>query len=99
MFYALLGMSLNAIKGHYTSVIQHRAATSALTCDLAKCVAFCANQCESMCTELESTDESFLAGISWSKEMCDVDGAKSVMKTVCEDFQDSDCDANCDAAW
>lgn len=113
--YGLLGITINAMKARYSSHIQSRVLEVGAVgqCDLAKCIAFCKNTCESMCAELESTDDSFLASISWTKDMCDIEGAKTKMKTECENVRDAipkvaqdkgfasvpqACDANCDSA-
>merc|ERR1712139_263095 len=62
-----------------------------------------AKGCETMCEDLESTDEEYLTGISWTKMMCDVDGpegSKALMKQACTDMKAAQegCDANCDGA-
>merc|ERR1719263_2215668 len=71
-------------------------------CKVAQCLAFCVNNaCESQCDDqFESTDESFLAEISWTKEMCDTESAKASVKEQCETIKTGSegCDANCDSA-
>merc|ERR1719265_170667 len=92
---------MNFVKAHYISFIQARTkGAAAEQCDAAKCIAFCTNTCESMCTDLESTDESFLSSISWTKDMCDIEKAKGAMKADCEKIRENtdSCDANCDRA-
>lgn len=101
--YGLLGMAHSVLKSSYTAFIQGQmlAGNPKEKCDIAKCIAFCQNSCESMCEDLASTDEAALAGISWTKGMCDVEGAKAAMKTECsavKDLPGVDCDANCDGA-
>jgi len=100
--YALLGISINVMKATYTGAIQTRtlAAGTKRKCDFAMCIAYCSSKCEAMCDMLESTDETYLTGISWTKAMCDVDGSKDLMKTACNDLKAASegCDANCDGA-
>jgi len=100
--YGLLGISLNVLKSSYQATITSKSKTlnAVGTCDLAKCIAFCKQQCESGCSMLEKSDEAFLGTISWTKDMCDVDGSKQLMTTQCNEMVATaeSCDANCDRA-
>jgi len=100
--YALLGMAINTMKTAYVDSIKARAlvTNSLRKCDFAMCIAYCMNTCESMCDELESTDEAYLEKISWTKDMCDLEASKAEMKQQCNDLKAAagGCDANCDGA-
>jgi hypothetical protein len=114
-FYGLLGMSLNVIKANYIGFVTGRSMALGAEgkCDLAKCIAYCTASCESMCSELDGTDEAFLATISWTKGMCDLDASKETIKQACEGVKASvttfsaskglpaakECDAKCDGAF
>jgi hypothetical protein len=97
-----LGIQFSLVKATYGAQIQERLVSSAENqkCDIAKCMAFCAKACESQCDMLESTDQTYLSEISWTKEMCDVEGSKALIATACDDLKQSlsQCDANCDMA-
>lgn len=104
---ALLGMQFSLIKATYGAKIQERVISSRAPqrCEIAKCMAFCSKECESQCESLDSTDESFLAEISWTKDMCDVEKSKAMIKDQCMFIATNgtaevggDCDANCDHA-
>jgi hypothetical protein len=97
-----LGLQFSLVKLTYAAQIRERVVSSTETqkCDIAKCMAFCAQACESQCDMLESTEETYLSEISWTKEMCDVEGSKTLIATQCDNLKQSlsQCDANCDMA-
>lgn len=99
---ALLGTQLNLVKMTYEAAIQERivSANDLATCDIAKCLSFCSQSCESQCEQLDNSEESFLTEISWTKSMCDVDGSKALISSRCNDLKSksSGCDAACDHA-
>lgn len=99
---SLLGVQLNLVKSTYEASIQGRiaGATNVRACNIAKCLAFCADSCESQCEQLESTDETFLAEIDWTKDMCDVESSKALLSQRCKDIKEksTDCDASCDGS-
>eukprot|EP00746_Dinoflagellata_sp_MGD_P154705 gnl/MRDRNA2_/MRDRNA2_84987_c0_seq1.p1 gnl/MRDRNA2_/MRDRNA2_84987_c0~~gnl/MRDRNA2_/MRDRNA2_84987_c0_seq1.p1 ORF type:complete len:244 (+),score=31.43 gnl/MRDRNA2_/MRDRNA2_84987_c0_seq1:63-794(+) len=99
---SLLGIQWSLFKMTYGANLQQRllAAPEKDKCDIAKCMVYCAKECKSQCEGLDSTDESFLAEISWTKDMCDVEKSKTMVGDQCKGIKDSlaSCDANCDGA-
>merc|ERR1711937_950087 len=95
-------MQFSLIKATYEAKVQERIISSRTTeiCDVAKCLSFCSQVCESQCGELDSTEESFLGEISWTKDMCDVERSKTLLSERCNDLKSksSECDANCDSS-
>jgi len=96
---ALLGTQFLLTKGVYQARLQERVTvgTDLQKCDIAKCQAFCTSACESQCESLDSNEEAFLGEISWTKEMCDVEGSKKMISDDCEAIKAASegCDANC----
>jgi hypothetical protein len=101
-FTAILGMQTMSLKKAYEAHLSEKllVANDKDKCDMAKCISFCSSECESQCDDMDSTDESFLKGVSWTKDMCDVDGSKTLIKEKCNGLKEeiSDCDANCDSS-
>lgn len=98
-----LGIQFSLVKATYGAKIQERLVSGREQekCDIAKCMAYCSAECESQCESLDSTEESFLAEISWTKDMCDVESSKKYITQQCKDIQEAttSCDANCDGAF